>query len=201
MGIFFLRFFIILSFVFSTTVFAMADDDLSLADNINSPAVNKKAIAPIQAHMAQIKTSLSRHYTDVDLVRDNDVVMVTIPCVNLFAPNEIKLKEEGKKYLRPFVNLLKYPTMYKVLVAVHTDNTGDEQYSDWLSAYRANAIDEFLSAILGNDAEGLIPYGIGREEPVVPNNSVGNREKNRRVEIYIVPQQQMIETARAGKLK
>ncbi len=176
-------------------------DDLSLAENIANPEVPKKAQSAIQNHLQQIKSSLERHYQDVDLVRNQDVVMVTIPASDLFGPNATDLKESGKRYLRPFVNLLRYPTMYKVLVAVHTDDTGDEQYCDELSSARANAIDDFLSQDLGSEAENLIPYGIGQDEPIVPNNSVTNRGKNRRVEIYIVPAQGMIETARSGKLK
>ncbi|MCC8119557.1 MAG: OmpA family protein [Bacteroidales bacterium] len=180
---------------------AQDTDDLSLFDNINTPEVPKKAVLPIQAHIEQIRQSLAKHYQDVELVRNDDVVMVTIPANDLFAPNSTTLRDGGKRYLRPFVNLLRYPTMYKVLVAVHTDNTGDEQYCDELSAARANAIDAFLTQELGTIAEGLTPYGIGQDEPIVPNNSVTNRGKNRRVEIYIVPAKGMIETARSGKLK
>ncbi len=179
---------------------AQASADLSLAENINTPDVPKRALKPIQKHLEQISQSLSKHYSDVELLRNQDVVLVTIPCSDLFAPNSTDLRESGKRFLRPFVTMLKYPTMYKVLVAVHTDNTGDQQYQDEISSARADAIFDFLCDELGTEAQSLVPYGIGSEEPLELNNSVTNRARNRRVEIYIVPAQGMIETAKAGKL-
>lgn len=175
--------------------------DLSLKDNIDTPAVTKRAVTPVQKYMQHLANKLGQHKFDVKLLRNDQVVMVTIPCSLLFAPNEETLTENGKRYLRPFDSLMKYPTMYKILVAVHTDNTGDEEYQTELSEARALAISDFWHSDSGYEAKNVVPYGIGAEEPLVPNNSIKNRDANRRVEIYIVPADDMVKTASAGKLK
>lgn len=174
--------------------------DLSFGENIEQPVIGKKAAGPIKDHMKQISATLSKHFKGVSLQRNGEVVMVSIPCSSLFYPNRSELKESGKKYLRPFLNLLKYPTMYKIVVAVHSDNTGEENYRFELTDARAAAIDDFLCAESGEQGENVIPYGLGSDESLVPNNSVKNRAVNRRVELYIIPEYQMIERAKSGKL-
>lgn len=175
--------------------------ELSLAENIATPIVPKKASLQIKQHMVQIKDKLATHYKDVEMMRNDDVIMVTIPCSDLFAPNGTELKESGKKYLRPFISMVKLPTMYKLLVAVYSDDTGEPEYRDMLTEHRADAIDEFFIAESGTDADGVIPYGMGSDDPLFLNDSMSHRSANRRVEIIIVPEAQMIDTARSGKLK
>lgn len=185
----------------SCMTYAQEVDQSSLAYQIDNPQLTKRAVAPIQKYMSKLCASLQQHFSDVSLVRDQQVVLVTLPCSELFAPNETVLKHSGEKYLRPFNSLLKYPTMYKVLVSVHTDNTGDARYRDEITSERALAITEFWAGDSGEKAESVIPYGIGDEEELVPNNSITNRAKNRRVDIYIVPNEGMVKTAAAGKLQ
>ncbi len=88
---------------------------------------------------------------------------------------------------------------YKVVVAVHSDNTGDEMYADRLTSDRANAIDEYYFHASGDKETGIIPYGLGSDEPVAPNSGRANREKNRRVEIYFVPTAELIEKIKRNK--
>ena len=41
---------------------------------------------------------------------------------------------------------------------------------------------------------------MGDEMPLVPNNSMSNREKNRRLEVYLVPGKKMLEMAKKGRI-
>lgn len=173
----------------------------SLQSEICTPALTKRAIAPVQKYMTKLCASLKEHYSDAALIRDGEVVMVTLPCSDLFDPNETTIKRSGEKYLRPFLSLIKYPTMYKLLVAVHTDNTGDAQYQEEITEERALAIIDFWAKESGVKQSSAMPYGIGMEKGLVENNSISNRAKNRRVEIYIVPNDDMVKTASSGKLK
>ena len=49
----------------------------------------------------------------------------------------------------------------------------------------------------------VIPYAMGADDPLpnTPNNSVDNREKNRRLEIYLVPGKSMIRKSSRGQLR
>lgn len=195
---------IIAAMAFSLGLHAQKGVDISnltLTENLAQPAVTGKALKPLMAHMEGIRASLAKHFKDVDLARDGQVVVVDIPASVLFAPNEVVLLESGKPYLRPFLNMLKYPTMYKLLPVMHSDDSGDDQYSDALTSDRAAAVYEFLCQEAGMQGDNVVPYGVGKEDPVVPNNSIVNRAANRRLEIYIVPQWQLIDQAKSGKLK
>lgn len=174
---------------------------LSLDENLEQPAISGKAVKPIAAHMDGIRASLAKHFKSVSTQRDGQVVVVEIPASALFAPNETMLLESGKPYLRPFVNMLKYPTMYKVVMAMHSDDTGDDQYANELTAVRAKAAADFLRAESGQPGTNVVTYGMGKKSPAVANNSIAGRAANRRLKIYIVPQWQLIDQAKSGKLK
>lgn len=168
--------------------------------NLTFPEVPVKAIAPVTSHMNKISQALKKRNLTTDLYRDGEIVRIIIPCSELFSSNDTVLKDSGKKLLQPFAQILDSPTMYKVIVAVFADDTGDDIYCDYLTDTRANAIDDYLSSIATADELNTIPYGMGKSSPRVPNNSIANRAANRRVEIYIVPEWNLIKDARSGKL-
>ena len=78
----------------------------------------------------------------------------------------------------------------KVHVAGHTDNIpiSTQAYrSNWeLSASRAVTASHFLFSQTGTDANRFVVEGYADTKPIVPNDSSGNRAKNRRVEIELV---------------
>lgn len=191
--------------LFSICVFASGVPSPDLADltfdeNIETPVVPKKASPAIVKHIENIRATFSKHGLKAESERSGEVVIVTIPCSELFAPNSTTLLSSGEKYLRPFSRLLKYPTMYKVIVAVHSDNSGEPEYLEALTSARASAIDSFLISDSGTTGTSLVPYGLAMDMPLNENRSIADRAENRRVEIYIVPNKDMIEMAKSGKL-
>ena len=113
--------------------------------------------------------------------------MVTIACERLFRANDVTLTDQGKALLRKFRLSDGAASKYKIIIAVHTDNTGEDAYADSITASRANSIDDFLNGRMAAIDITTVPYGLGRDEQLVSNDSLKNRAKNRRVEIYIVP--------------
>lgn len=198
----FLTFFLIL--ICALAVVAKEEDinpsELDFESNLALPAVPEKAADAVASHMKMIAQALKKRSLDTDLYRDGEVVQIIIPCSDLFAPNDTVLKDKGKKILEPISQILNSPTMYKVIVAVYADDTGDDVYCDNLTDTRANAIDDFLTSVAQVAEVNTVPYGMGRSSSRAPNNSITNRSYNRRVEIYIVPEWNMIKDARAGKL-
>lgn len=161
--------------------------DMSLSDNINVPAVGKRSKEKVRSRMASLRRELSKGGMTVTSLRDGEVMMVAVPADKLFAPNSPELKPSASAILDKFADIVKDPDDYKILVAVHTDDTGDNIYADNITSDRANAIDTYMTALSGRDTINLIPYGLGRDEPLVDNNSIKSRRTNRRIEIYIVP--------------
>ncbi len=198
---------LIVVFAALNVMICRADDAVNAADldfgtNIETPKIPAKVSADVRTHMQNIKKAIEKNKLEVSLERSGEVVNIKIPCSDFFAANDTVLKPAGANKLRMLSDVLKYPTMYKVIVAVYSDNTGDDEYNDNLTMARANVIDEFLIGLAPAGKEvNVVPYGMGSADPRVDNNSIANRALNRRVEILIVPEWQMIETARAGKLK
>ena len=182
-------------------------DELTLPEMINSVELDKKSAELIRKF--QDKEGRNRlhgkEYNDqkngctVETYRNKEVLLITIPASKLFAPNETELRREAASLLAPLKRYLKDPDMYRVLLVMHTDNTGSEGYRDNLTEERSTALfDWFVDQ--GADTRFLFSYAMGDEMPLVPNNSMSNREKNRRLEVYLVPGKKMLEMAKKGRI-
>ena len=177
-----------------------ADAPKTLKENIATPEVPKKYSPAIQRHMGNNANQFARHNLEVAMHRKNEVYSIIIPCDTLFKPNDDELRTHAPYYLNAFKELLRKPTSYKILVVVYSDNTGSEQYCDNLTERRANAIADYFDELAGDVETNITPYGMGAEEPRSANTSVKNRRRNRRVEIYVVPEDNVIKRARTGTL-
>ncbi len=169
--------------------------EYSLDQNIATPEVPKKAKAYVKTAMDQLRRYMLKSGFATEMLRDGEVVELTVPCSDLFGAGAVELKPTAGERLRPLGIVVREPKKYKVLVAVHTDDTGDEVYADSISAARANAIDDYLWQLAGTDDTNVVPYGIGKDEPRVPNTTRVNRAVNRRVEIFIIPDRKLFELA------
>lgn len=179
-------------------------DDLSFLEILNSPEVGDCSEIISKFQMKEGQNNLLRgRYKDknikVEMIRNKEVLLITIPASELFDPNEIVLNDKAAAYLDPIKRYLKNPDMYRVLLAMHTDNTGSQQYRDVLTEERVDAVFDYFEE--GNvDTRYLFSYALSDDLPIVENNSVLNREKNRRLEIYLVPGEKMIEQAKRKRI-
>lgn len=169
--------------------------ELSIDDNLAVPSVPKKAQNYVKAAIDQLRRHLLKDGLPASLMRNDEVLCITIPCADLFAPCSVTLKAGAADKLRPLSVVVREPRKYKVLVAVHADDTGDDMYADSITEARANAIDDFLWQLAGQQDTNVIPYGIGKDDPVKPNSNRSNRAANRRVEIFIIPDDGLIQMA------
>lgn len=181
-------------------------DALSLAEMLNSVPVDKKCSELIQKFQTKEARNrlLGKEYAprngfNVEFARNREVLVVTIPADRLFAPNDTLVRPDAAAVLSPLKRYLKEPDMYRVLLVMHTDNTGNEAYRDHLTEARsAQLFDWFENQDL--DTSYLFSYGFGDEQPLFENNSMTNRAANRRLEVYLMPGKKMIEQAKRGRI-
>jgi len=95
------------------------------------------------------------------------------------------LKPSSYKALDNLVELLKLKKTMVIEVAGHTDDIGSYESNMELSRRRAEAVRSYLIS-KGIEPERVIAKGYGSTQPVAPNDSDENRQKNRRVEIRII---------------
>jgi outer membrane protein OmpA-like peptidoglycan-associated protein len=105
----------------------------------------------------------------------------------LFNTNEAILKTSAKEELNKIATELYGLSNYSIVINGHCDNTGNEANNKILSKNRAVSVKDYLRNKLGNRQILISCNGYSDEYPVASNTTPEGREKNRRVEIYIVP--------------
>lgn len=73
----------------------------------------------------------------------------------------------------------------KVRIEGHTDDVGDDAVNKKLSQDRADSVKAALVK-RGVAGDRLVTEGVGEARPIAPNTTAGGRQKNRRVEFFIV---------------
>lgn len=138
---------------------------------------------------------------NVETYRNHEVIIITIPAGLLFAPNDTELMEGAEKYLSPLKRYARTqaPDLYRMLLVMHTDDTGSTSYTDSLSVSRVESVYEFLDE-KGLDTRYVFPTAAGATDPIHPNNTMAGRAGNRRLEIYLIPGTRMLDEAKKGRI-
>jgi len=136
----------------------------------------------------------------VETVNDGQAIKVTFDSGILFATNSSTLNQASVTALTQFSNSLKTNPDTNVEIFGHTDNTGSDAINNPLSQQRAGSVQNFLigQGILGSR---MTAQGMGSTMPVADNSTSAGKSQNRRVEIYIIPSEKMVQEAQAGTLK
>ena len=95
----------------------------------------------------------------------------------LFATDSHKLTPSGRAYLEDF---FRNAGAFGYAVYGHTDSRASDEYNMRLSQRRAASVANVARSV-GAMVEREI--GFGEREPLVPNSSAANMQKNRRVEV------------------
>lgn len=148
-------------------------DELTLSQMINSVPLDKKSSDLIRKFQDKEGRNRlhGREYNEkngctVETYRNKEVLLITIPASKIFAPNSTEIRPEARALLAPLKRYLKDPDMYRVLMVMHTDNTGSEEYRDNLTEDRSTALFEWYQNE-GADTRYLFPYAMGDEMPLV----------------------------------
>lgn len=128
----------------------------------------------------------------LEVVRRDGRMMLKLPDAILFPSGKKNLKKGGREALIEVASVLREAASDReFLVAGHTDNVpvgrGSRFASNWeLSTARATEVVKLL--IEHNvPAESLAAAGYGEYDPIEDNSSPEGRERNRRLEIILLP--------------
>lgn len=178
--------------------------DMDFEPNIATPEVPQRLKPEIRKYVRGVAERFKNSFI-VDLIREGEVMILTIPSDDIFAPNDTLLTQSAPKALDRLLPLLDDPFRYKVVVSVHTDDTGSTTYREQLSQARLNTIYEwFLDKIdEGKVSEDiiLIPFSMESDDPITDNLTRRHRSQNRRVEFYFIPGPKLIKEADSDQLK
>ncbi|MCD6412891.1 MAG: PorV/PorQ family protein [Elusimicrobia bacterium] len=102
-----------------------------------------------------------------------------------FGLGSAKITDRSYAGLDKIVTLLKSFPDYRVIIAGHTDNTGEAEYNQKLSENRAASVMKYLIKH-GIPRSRLSSLGYGESKPISPNDTEEGRRKNRRVEFLLL---------------
>ena len=127
-------------------------------------------------------------------------IKVTFDGGILFATNKADLSSQAKTDLSNFArNVIGNPDT-NIQIYGFTDNTGSMAVNERVANERAASVLSYL-ANCGVPYTRLSSQGIPMADYVASNETAAGRAQNRRVEIYITADQNMIKQAEAGTLK
>jgi outer membrane protein OmpA-like peptidoglycan-associated protein len=147
-------------------------------------AVGGAAGAVIGHQMDQQAKEIKQNIPGAVVERVGEGLQVTFESGLLFDYDSDVLRDAARKNLTTLATSLeKYPNTDLMIVG-HTDATGPDEYNMGLSERRAAAAAHYLSA-QGVARDRRRSTGRGATEPVAPNDTEADRQKNRRVEVAI----------------
>jgi outer membrane protein OmpA-like peptidoglycan-associated protein len=151
-----------------------------------------------QAELQKIKDAQVQEVKDQNGLQ---AIKVTFDSGILFATNKSDLNTSSRTALTNFAQTVSTEPGFDIAIYGHTDNTGSREVNDRVSTERANAVSNFLLSKGVPQSQITTVKGLAYDDPVADNSTADGRAKNRRVEIYLTANKQMIEQAEAGTLK
>src|SRR5690554_827916 len=137
---------------------------------------------------------------EAEVERVGEGIKLTFESGILFGFDSYELTPASQESVMELARILnEYPDT-NVMVEGHTDNKGAAEYNKGLSERRANSVANYLK-MQGVDADRISTRGMGLENPIDTNDTEAGRAKNRRVEIAIWANDELIEKAESGEIE
>jgi len=160
-------------------------------------AVGGTAGAVIGHQMDQQAKEIKQNIPGAVVERVGEGLQVTFQSGLLFDYDSDGLRAPAKENLSSLAaSLEKYPGT-DLLIVGHTDAQGSDSYNMTLSERRAASAANYLVA-QGVSRARLRSTGRGESEPVAPNDTEADRQKNRRVEVAIYANESLKQKAEQG---
>jgi outer membrane protein OmpA-like peptidoglycan-associated protein len=130
--------------------------------------------------------------------RRDDSLLVNFESQLLFDTGSSQLQPGAYDRLRSLARTLNNYPQSQVTVKGHTDSTGGERFNQKLSEERADRVRQFLVSE-GVASSRVQSIGYGQSMPVASNATEAGRAQNRRVEVEIRPNQEVMESGKEGQ--
>ncbi|MBQ0150623.1 MAG: OmpA family protein [Bacteroidales bacterium] len=128
-----------------------------------------------------------------------EAIKVTFDSGILFPTNGTTLSADSKAALSNFAKQMTDMPETDFTIYGHTDNTGTAAVNERISLQRAESVAKYLKSC-GIAETRMTTEGKSFNEPVADNATAEGRKLNRRVEVYITANANMIQAAENGTL-
>jgi outer membrane protein OmpA-like peptidoglycan-associated protein len=162
-------------------------------------AVGGTAGALIGNYMDKQAEELQNDIKDAKIERIGEGIKITFNSGILFKTNSADLQPAAKENIEKLGTVLKKYADTNILVEGHTDSTGTDAYNQALSERRAQSVALFTQN-QGVAGTRFTIKGYGESQPVAPNATAEGRQKNRRVEIAIMANDDLKKAAEKNQM-
>lgn len=181
---------------YSRKMKAEADAARAAADKAKAEAEAARALAMADADRAKLaatraeqeKAALRKQLLDqFNLIletRDSARGLIVNMADVLFDFGKYTLRPEAREKLAKVSGIVLAHPGLKLEVEGHTDAIGSDEFNQKLSEDRARVVQEYLVS-QSLSPSNVTAVGFGKTQPVAPNDTAANRQKNRRVELVI----------------
>ena len=157
----------------------------TLLGAILGAAVGGAAGAIIGNYMDKQAAEMQRDLKGAEVQRIGEGIKITFDSGILFDIDKSDLRPVSKTNLAELAKILnKYPDT-NILIEGHTDDTGSDDHNMALSKDRAQSV-AFYMATLEVKSARFSTAGYGEAQPIVTNDTLEGRQKNRRVDIAVM---------------
>lgn len=124
---------------------------------------------------------------DIDAIAAiGGAMLLNIDSSVLFDSGAYLLKPTANKALDDLVTAIEVFPSGTITVEGHTDNDGSPSSNKTLSLKRAESVSNYIEKKLSKKFK-FKQVGMGESQPIAPNDTKENKQKNRRVEILVSP--------------
>jgi len=128
-----------------------------------------------------------------EVERRDDSLLVNFAGGILFDTDSASLSSGGYDRLRTLAGTFNNYPKQRLIIKGHTDSTGDDRYNQKLSEERADTVRNYLVSE-GVSTARVTAIGFGSKMPVSTNATAEGRQQNRRVEIEIRPDEEVLQS-------
>ena len=160
-------------------------------------AEKNRAMAELERIKAELTSKLEQEIDagDVLVERRGDHLVVDVADKILFPKGEAEVSERGQEVLQQVSETLRKITSHTFQVSGHTDSapvvapkTRERYPTNWeLSTARATNVVRFLQEQGKVPGGQLVAAGMAQFRPVASNDKPAGRQRNRRIEIALLP--------------
>ncbi|MBU4268398.1 MAG: OmpA family protein [Acidobacteria bacterium] len=148
-------------------------------------AVGGAAGAVIGSYMDKQAAEMQRDIAGAEVQRIGEGIKITFDSGILYDIDKSDLRPASKTSLAKLAKILnKYPDT-NILIEGHTDDSGSEDHNMTLAKERAQSVSFYLATMNVQSARFSVT-GYGEAQPIVTNDTVAGRQKNRRVDIAVI---------------
>ncbi|HEX9006456.1 MAG TPA: OmpA family protein [Bacteroidota bacterium] len=162
-------------------------------------AVGGTAGALIGRYMDKQAEEMQRDIKDAKIERVGEGIKITFNSGILFAFNSATLTPDAEKNIQELAKILNKYKDTNILIEGHTDSVGTADYNQRLSERRAGSVEQYVES-LNVASSRITTKGYGESQPVAPNATAEGRQKNRRVEVAIMANDDLKKAAERNQI-